>query len=82
MTTANAPAENSYLTIANGVKYTLTEGDLNAFTSDSAYDKLLNSNSVVFTNGDLHTHAICGETAGGMQAYRSAQRRGVAAADL
>ena len=63
VTTANAPAENSYLTIANGVKYTLTEGDLNAFTSDSTYGKLLNSNSVIFTNGDLHTHAVCGETA-------------------
>lgn len=63
VTTANAPAENSYLTIANGVRYTLTEDDLNAFASDSAYGKQFNGNSVVFTNGDLHTHAVCGETA-------------------
>ena len=63
VTTANAPAENSYLTIANGVNYTLTEADLNAFASDSAYGKQLNGNSVIFTNGDLHTHAVCGETA-------------------
>ena len=63
VTTASAPAENSYLTIANGVKYTLTEDDLKAFASDSTYGKQLNGNSVIFTNGDLHIHAVCGETA-------------------
>ena len=62
VTTANAPAENSYLTIANGVKYTLTEDDLKAFASDSTYGKQLNGNSVIFTNGDLHIHAVCGES--------------------
>lgn len=62
VTTASAPAENSYLTIANGVKYTLTEDDLKAFASDSTYGKQLNGNSVIFTNGDLHTHPICGKT--------------------
>ena len=62
VTTASAPAENSYLTIANGVKYTLTEDDLKAFASDSTYGKQLNSNSVIFTNGDLHIHAVCGES--------------------
>ena len=62
VTTANAPAENSYLTIANGVNYTLTADDLIAFASDSAYGKLLNGNSVIFTNGDLHIHAVCGES--------------------
>ena len=62
VTTANAPAENSYLTIANGVNYTLTEADLNAFASDSTYGKQLNGNSVIFTNGDLHIHAVCGES--------------------
>ena len=62
VTTANAPAENSYLTIANGVKYTLTEDDLKAFASDSTYGKQLNGNSVIFTNGDLHIHAVCGKT--------------------
>ena len=62
VTTASAPAENSYLTIANGVKYTLTEDDLKAFASDSTYGKQLNGNSVIFTNGDLHIHAVCGES--------------------
>ena len=65
VTTANTPAEGSYLTIAKGIdknssKYTLTETDLNAFTSDSSYGKRLNGNSIIFTNGDLHIHALCG----------------------
>ena len=65
VTTANTPAEGSYLTIAKGIdtdssKYTLTETDLNAFTSDSSYDKRLNGNSIIFTKGDLHIHALCG----------------------
>ena len=65
VTTANTPAEGSYLTIAKGIdknspKYTLTETDLNAFTSDSSYGKRLNGNSIIFTKGDLHTHALCG----------------------
>lgn len=67
VTTANTLAENSYLTIAKGIdkdssKYTLTETDLNAFTSDgdSSYGKRLNGNSIIFTKGDLHIHALCG----------------------
>ena len=65
VTTAKELAEGSYLTIAKGIdkdssKYTLTETDLNAFTSDSSYDKRLNGNSIIFTKGDLHTHALCG----------------------
>ena len=65
VTTANEIAEGSYLTIAKGIdknspKYTLTETDLNAFTSDSSYDKRLNGNSIIFTKGDLHIHALCG----------------------
>ena len=60
VTTANTPAEGSYLTIAKGKDYTLTETDLNAFTSDSSYGKRLNGNSVILTNGDLHIHALCG----------------------
>ena len=65
VTTANEIAEGSYLTIAKGIdknssKYTLTETDLNAFTSDRSYGKRLNGNSIIFTNGDLHTHALCG----------------------
>ena len=60
VTTANKIAEGSYLTIAKGKDYTLTETDLNAFTGDSSYGKRLNGNSIIFTKGDLHTHALCG----------------------
>ena len=60
VTTAKELAEGSYLTIATGKDYTLTETDLNAFTSDSSYDKRLNGNSIIFTKGDLHIHALCG----------------------
>lgn len=65
VTTANEIAEGSYLTIAKGIdkdspKYTLTETDLQAFTSDSSYGKRLNGNSIIFTKGDLHIHALCG----------------------
>ena len=62
VTTANEIAEGSYLTIAKGIDYTLTETDLNAFTSDSSYGKRLNGNSIIFTKGDLHIHALCGES--------------------
>ena len=62
VTTANTLADGSYLTIAKGKDYTLTETDLNAFTGDvgSSYGKRLNGNSIIFTKGDLHIHALCG----------------------
>ena len=60
VTTAKELAKGSYLTIATGKDYTLTETDLNAFTSDRSYGMRLNGNSIIFTNGDLHTHALCG----------------------
>ena len=60
VTTANEIAEGSYLTIAKGIDYTLTETDLQAFTSDSSYGKRLNGNSIILTKGDLHIHALCG----------------------
>ena len=67
VTTAKELAEGSYLTIAKGIdknspKYTLTDTDLKAFTSDvgNSYGKRLNGNSIIFTKGDLHTHALCG----------------------
>ena len=62
VTTANTLAEGSYLTIAKGIDYTLTETDLKAFTSDvgNSYGKRLNGNSIILTKGDLHTHALCG----------------------
>ena len=62
VTTASTIANEDYLAIARGgSKYTLKEGDLDAFTSDNtAYGKQLLGNSVVFTNGALHIHAVCG----------------------
>ena len=60
VTTAKELAEGSYLTIAKGIDYTLTDTDLNAFTSDSSYGKRLNGNSIILTKGDLHIHALCG----------------------
>ena len=62
VTTAKELAEGSYLTIAKGIDYTLTATDLNAFTSDvgNSYGKRLNGNSIIFTKGDLHIHALCG----------------------
>ena len=63
VTTKSTIAEGNYITVAKGGSgyNTLTEDDLSAFTSDAGYDKRLNGNSVVFTNGDLHTHAVCGK---------------------
>ena len=62
VTTASTIADKSYLTIAKGIDYTLTETDLKAFTSDvdSSYGKRLNGNSIILTKGDLHIHALCG----------------------
>ena len=62
VTTAKELADGSYLTIAKGIDYTLTETDLKAFTSDvgNSYGKRLNGNSIILTKGDLHTHALCG----------------------
>ncbi len=69
VTTESTIADKSYLAIAKGNQsysnpYTLKDDDLNAFSSDNtAYGKQLLDNSVVFTNGELHEHAICGKTA-------------------
>ena len=50
-----------YLTVANAADgYTLTDTDLNAFDSDAGYRKQLKGSSVIFANGDLHEHPICG----------------------
>ena len=65
VTTGSTIVDESYLAIAmGGSTYTLKEGDLNAFTSDNnTYGKQILGNNVVFTNGELHEHAICGKTA-------------------
>lgn len=53
----------SYKIVAQGSKYTLTNNDLQRFTSDDAgYTTKLVNNSIAFTKGTLHEHKICGKT--------------------
>lgn len=53
----------SYKIVAQGSKYTLTNDDLQRFTSDDAgYTTKLVNNSITFTNGTPHEHPICGKT--------------------
>ena len=60
-------AEGSYVVVAEGIEaykksYQLKETDLNCFRSDVAgYTPKLINNSIVFTNGNMHEHAICGD---------------------
>lgn len=53
---------DKYVDIAKGASndYTLTADDLNAFSSDTGYDKYALENAVNFSNGELHVHGICG----------------------
>ena len=55
-------AEGVRVAIAKGTSddYTLTADDLNAFSSDTGYDKYALENAVNFSNGELHVHGICG----------------------
>ena len=52
---------NSYKIVAQGSNYTLTKDDLGHFSSDAGYTPKLINNSIVFTNGNMHEHAICGD---------------------
>ena len=61
VTTEKSITDGSYAVVAAGDTVTLSDTDLSAFTSDAGYDKRLNGNNVVFTNGNLHTHAVCGK---------------------
>ena len=67
VSTASKLASGNYVTVAQGKTrspaYTLTLDDLNAFSSDANYDKQLLNGKIVFTNGVMHQHAICGSTA-------------------
>ena len=67
VTTASEINTGSYVTVAKGKtgsnEYTLKDDDLNAFSSDSSYSKQFRDGNIVFTNGELHEHAICGKTA-------------------
>ena len=63
VTTEKKLANGGYAVIADGngnITTTLTGTDLNAFTSDAGYGKLLKDNKIFFTTGALHEHAICG----------------------
>ena len=66
VTTEKTVNEGNYVTVAKGKSksdspgYTLTEADLTHIESDNKYGKWLNGNSVVFTKGDPHIHAVCG----------------------
>ena len=64
VSTASKLASGNYVTVAQGKTrspaYTLTLDDLNAFSSDANYDKQLLNGKIVFTNGAMHQHAICG----------------------
>lgn len=53
---------DKYVAIAKGASndYTLTADDLNAFSSDTGYDKYALENAVNFSNGELHVHGECG----------------------
>ena len=50
-----------YKVVAQGSNYTLTATDLGRFSSDEEYIPKLIDNSVAFTNGEVHEHAICGD---------------------
>lgn len=56
-------AEGERVAIAKGASndYTLTADDLNAFSSDTGYDKYALENAVNFSNGELHVHCACGK---------------------
>ena len=63
VTTEKKLANGGYAVIADGdgnLSVTLSETDLNAFTSDAGYGTLLKDNKIFFTTGALHEHAICG----------------------
>ena len=66
VSTASKLASGNYVTVAQGKAaspaYTLTLDDLNAFSSDANYDKQLLNGKIVFTNGTMHQHPICGKT--------------------
>lgn len=63
VTTEAAIAEGTYAVIAEGTDdHALTNNDLNAFISDSNnYTKKLTDNGIIFFNGELHEHGICGK---------------------
>ena len=64
VTTATSLGESDFVTIAKGASESdmLTETDRAAFSSDAdaGYTVSLKNNTIIFANGELHEHAICG----------------------
>lgn len=55
--------QNGSATIAKGTDdYTLTDTDLASFSSDANYASKLSGNSILFIDGKLHEHPVCGAT--------------------
>lgn len=60
--TTSKIAEGSYAVVAEGTdSHRLSDTDLSCFSSDAGYMPKLINNNIVFTNGAVHEHAICGE---------------------
>lgn len=60
--TTSKIANGSYAVVAEGTdSHNLTNTDLSCFSSDAGYMPKLINNNIVFTNGAVHEHAICGE---------------------
>lgn len=60
--TTSKIANGSYAVVTEGTdSHNLTNTDLSCFSSDAGYMPKLINNNIVFTNGAVHEHAICGE---------------------
>ena len=59
--TTSEIANGSYAVVVEGTdSCKLTETDLRCFSSDTGYTPKLIDNSIVFANGTMHEHPICG----------------------
>ena len=59
----NEISEGDYKVVAQGKSsYQMKDTDAERFYSDNGYASKLIGNSIVFMNGTLHEHAVCGKT--------------------
>ncbi len=59
----NEISEGDYKAVAQGKSsYQMKDTDAERFNSDNGYASKLIGNSIVFMNGTLHEHAVCGKT--------------------
>lgn len=59
----NEISEGDYKVVAQGKSsYQMKDTDAERFQSDNGYASKLIGNSIVFMNGTLHEHAVCGKT--------------------